>query len=156
MITRIIIATLTLVTGILGLIFGTKQSTKRKIAEEKVEKLTTEIETKKNQVEVANINDAAHVDDIGLVVSSEKEELVTRANNLFGTKTVGKILRDARCKKSLSLLDVSKKTAYTTAELNGFEKDNGLTRDVIEKLSRVYGFTKEEKKDLLEKLEDKK
>lgn len=145
---------ITAIIGILGTVFGIKQKSKCKVIEKENEALKTNLEEKKEQAIISQSNDTAHIEDVGMVVNAKQEELVTRANSLFGSKTLGSRLYDYRKKNGWSINTLSKKTGYTGTQLAGFEKNKGITKDAIEKLAKVYALSKEEKKELLSMLED--
>lgn len=145
-----------IVVGFFGYFLCFKQRAKTKTLEKKNEVLKEELEQQNEQAIISQLHDTAHVNDLGIVVSADKHELEQRANNLFcGTKTLGGVLYDYRRKNGWSLNTLSKKTGYTAAQLSTFEKDNGLSKDVVEKLSKAFSLTKEEKKKLLDMLEEK-
>ena len=129
-----------IIVGIFGVIFGSSQRKKRKAAEEKSERLAAELELKVQQSQTAAVQEAAHTADLVELVEADNSELATRANSLFGTKTIGDKLRDLRLDHGYSYTYLSK--------LSGISSQKLVSDDLIDALAKVYDISADEKKAL--------
>ena len=134
-----------IIVGIFGVIFGSSQRKKRKAAEEKSERLAAELELKVQQSQTAAVQEAAHTADLVELVEADNSELATRANSLFGTKTIGDKLRDLRLDHGYSYTYLSKLSGISSQKLVWAEKGKGVTDDLIDALAKVYDISADEK-----------
>lgn len=137
-----------IIVGVFGIIFGSSQRKKRKAAEEKSERLAAELELKVQQSQTAAVQEAAHAADLAELVEADDSDLVTRANALFGTKTIGDKLRDLRLERGYSYAYLSKLSGISSQKLVWAEKGKGVTNDLIDALAKVYDISADEKKAL--------